>query len=405
MSATSCSQCTYSVHQIVEDLIATIQHVRGAILPSPHAAPSKTCSGPSEETLKTALGATATPIETLKLLAGNLLTVLAEVQIAGSSATEAPSSRIAGHTPVLAELLRRIAAAAPCKEPILLLGETGTGKELAAHWIHVCSGRKGPFYAVNCAGFAETLLESEMFGHVKGAFTGATSNRAGAFKTADGGTLFLDEIGDMPLRLQIALLRAIELGVFHPVGADAVVKVDVRIVAATNKNLEEGVRAGWFRGDLLYRIGVLQVRVPPLRERREDIPDIARVIALAEDVALSPCAYRFLETLDYPGNIRGLRNLLLSARRFGGNPVTAEKLKAEIASGPSAAAPAMPRTLRAALDWVHSFLIRDALAASGGCVAKAARILKITPQALHEYLDAHPKLNGKGAAARRKRRR
>jgi DNA-binding NtrC family response regulator len=204
---------------------------------------------------------------------------------------------------------------------ILICGESGTGKELVARALHVDSKRAaGPFVAVNCGAFAETLLESELFGHEKGAFTGASATHKGAFERADGGTLFLDEIGDAPASVQVKLLRALEEKEVRRVGGREVFKVNVRLVSATNKDLEAMVAGGSFREDLLYRLNVVTLRVPPLRERREDIRPMAdRFIARAAAensrtvTSVKPDFYAALEAHDWPGNVRQLRNAMESA--------------------------------------------------------------------------------------------
>jgi len=204
---------------------------------------------------------------------------------------------------------------------VLITGESGTGKELVARALHVDSKRaQGPFVAVNCGAFVESLLESELFGHEKGAFTGAASTHKGAFERADGGTLFLDEIGDAPLAVQVKLLRALEEREIRRVGGREVIKVNVRLVSATNKNIDAMVSAGTFREDLLYRLNVVTLRIPPLRNRKEDIRKMAdRFIAKSAKeneksiAAVHPDFYAALERYDWPGNVRQLRNIVESA--------------------------------------------------------------------------------------------
>jgi two-component system, NtrC family, nitrogen regulation response regulator NtrX len=201
---------------------------------------------------------------------------------------------------------------------VLVYGESGTGKELVAHALHALSGRAGePFVEVNCAAIPEELIESEMFGHIKGSFTSAQEDKVGKFQKADGGTLFLDEVGDMSLRTQAKVLRALEEQRFEPVGAERFVKVDVRVVAATNKNLEEEIERGNFREDLFYRLNVIPFCVPALRERREDIAQLAdhflREFTTAygrKPKELTVEAYRVLTEYHWPGNVRELKNLI-----------------------------------------------------------------------------------------------
>src|SRR5246500_5701617 len=215
-------------------------------------------------------------------------------------------------------LRQQIAVTAPTNGRVLIFGESGTGKELVARSLHAASLRsKGPFVEVNCAAIPEELIESELFGHVKGSFTSAHEDKIGKFQKADGGTLFLDEVGDMSLRTQAKVLRALEEQRFEPVGAAASVQVDVRVVAATNKNLDEEILRGNFREDLFYRLNVIPFFVPPLRERREDIPLLAdhflREFTTAygrKPKELTEDDYQVLAENHWPGNVRELRNLI-----------------------------------------------------------------------------------------------
>jgi transcriptional regulator with GAF, ATPase, and Fis domain len=226
-----------------------------------------------------------------------------------------------GQSPRFQELLDRIRLVAGTSATVLITGETGTGKELVARAIHNLSPRRNrPLVKVNCAAISAGLVESELFGHVKGAFTGATERRVGRFEHAHGGTLFLDEITELPLESQSKLLRVLQEQEFEPVGSNRTVKVDVRVLAATNRNLTEAVREGRFRMDLYYRLLVIPVDVPPLRERREDIPALAAhfVARLARQFGrranrISESAMRQLTAYDWPGNVRELENLLARA--------------------------------------------------------------------------------------------
>ena len=228
-----------------------------------------------------------------------------------------------GSAPAMEKVYDLVARIVRTDVPVLVLGESGTGKELVARALHQCGARrKGPLVAVNCAAIPATLLEAELFGHVKGSFTGAHRDRKGYAESADGGTLFLDEIGEIPLDLQAKLLRFLQDGEVRAVGANVARRVDVRIVAATNRNLAARVAAKEFREDLYYRIAVLTLELPPLRERREDIPHLARFLLARQqkegmptgrldDAALTAlCAY------DWPGNIRQLENELVRASAF-----------------------------------------------------------------------------------------
>jgi two-component system nitrogen regulation response regulator NtrX len=221
-----------------------------------------------------------------------------------------------GSSPALAEVRALMARVAPTPARVLILGENGSGKELVARGIHQASPRAaGPFVEVNCAAIPSELIESELFGHIKGSFTGAVSDRAGKFEQADGGTIFLDEVGDMALPAQAKVLRALQEGIITRVGGARAVTVDVRVLAATNKRLEEEIAAGRFREDLYYRLNVLPIRVPALRERREDIPAlVGHFVDLLSRESGAPArtfddaALRSLGRREWPGNIRELRN-------------------------------------------------------------------------------------------------
>jgi two-component system nitrogen regulation response regulator NtrX len=221
-----------------------------------------------------------------------------------------------GGSPQMQRLKAELATAARSDSRILILGENGTGKELVARQVHRLSGRShGPFVEVNCAAIPEDLIESELFGHVRGAFTGAAGDRPGRFEQADGGTLFLDEIADMSLKTQARVLRVLQEQRFERVGGTATIRVDVRVLAATNKDLEEEIRQGRFREDLYFRLAVIPLKVPPLRERAEDVPNlVAHFVALfAHELKQRPKtvdreALRLLKEYSWPGNVRELRN-------------------------------------------------------------------------------------------------
>jgi two-component system nitrogen regulation response regulator NtrX len=226
--------------------------------------------------------------------------------------------QVIGESVPMKALRQQIAVTAPTNGRVLIYGESGTGKELVARALHAASLRnKGPFVEVNCAAIPEELIESEIFGHIKGSFTGATDDKTGKFKKADGGTLFLDEIGDMSLRTQSKVLRVLEEQRFEPVGSNQTLTVDVRVLAATNKNLEQEIARGAFRQDLFYRLNVIPFFVPPLRDRREDIPSLSRYFLGEFSSAygkktreLSDTAMEILLRYPWPGNVRELRNLV-----------------------------------------------------------------------------------------------
>ena len=284
----------------------------------------------------------------------------------------------------MAELLDTARRAANSEATVLIAGESGTGKEVLARLIHQHSPRaQGPMVAVNCAAIPETLLESELFGHVKGAFTGAVSNRKGRFQAAAGGTLFLDEIGELRLDLQAKRLRAIQERVVSPVGADAPEAVDVRLIAASNRDLYAAIGQGTFREDLYYRLGVIVLPLPPLRERREDIPGLVSHFLLKvgapAGVRFSAEALARLKAHPWPGNIRELQNIVERAvilRR--GLLIEADEL--QLAACPQPATengiPEIPDE-GLSLEAVEQGLIKKALAKAGGNRSEAARLLKI----------------------------
>ena len=328
-----------------------------------------------------------------------------------------------GTSPAAAEVKRQARRAAGSSSPVLLLGETGTGKELLAHAIHAASSRAGgPFVSVNIAAIPETLLEAEFFGVAPGAYTGADRRgRDGKFKLADGGTLFLDEIGDMSIHLQAKLLRALQEGEIEPLGSNRLVPFDVRVLAATSRDLPALVRAGRFREDLFYRLHVLPIRVPPLRERRGDIP--ALVEALGEELALRggdappellPDALALLAGQPWRGNIRELRNVLeqvamrsdrqsLDAaqlarvlREAGSEPVAAAPLDDAPHGAPDAASTAQAadsealllRPLPQQIAELERRAITAALRAHGGNKLATARTLGISRAKLYERLGS-----------------
>ncbi|MCZ7645618.1 MAG: sigma-54 dependent transcriptional regulator [Planctomycetota bacterium] len=246
---------------------------------------------------------------------------------------------LVGKSPAMQEVYKRIGAIAPSDSSVLIGGESGTGKELVTKAVHHYSPRaKGPFIAVNCASMPETLLESELYGHVKGAFTGAIRDKAGKAEVADGGTLFLDEIGDMPLPIQAKLLRFLEQKRFERVGSTEPIEVDVRIAAASNKHLPELIKKGLFREDLYYRLNVVSIELPPLRERKDDIPLlVAKFLSRApkSEAAASPQisheALQLMQRYDWPGNVRELKNAVEHAVLLArGQPLRPEHLPQHI---------------------------------------------------------------------------
>jgi len=270
---------------------------------------------------------------------------------------------IVGASRAIREVIGRIEKVAPTPARVLVTGENGTGKELVARAIHALSPRgRGPFVEVNCAAIPAELIESELFGHMKGSFTGATADRAGKFEQADGGTLFLDEIGDMSLSAQAKVLRALQEGVVTRVGSGKAITVDVRVIAATNKNLEQEIREGRFREDLLYRINVVPIHVPPLRERAGDVPGLVQHFCdqLTQRAGLpsrsfAAAAVKRLQTHEWPGNIRELRNaverlLILAAGPEVGEPDVERLVGAGTAGGSPAA---VGGALHGDADWLR----------------------------------------------------
>ncbi len=282
-------------------------------------------------------------------------------------------------------LLETVSIVAPTEVPVLIIGESGTGKEVVAQLIHRWSPRaEKPFVVANCAGLPETLIESELFGHVKGAFTGAQQSRQGYFRAADGGTLLLDEIGELPLHLQPKLLRVLETGQVMPVGSDHPVPVDVRIIAATHRDVSAAVDQGTFRLDLYYRLNVVELRLPPLRERVEDILPLARHFAqqlTGHPVRFSPQATQCLLAYSWPGNVRELRNAVHRACLLGrGDVILPEHFPPAIAMLAQAAS--SNRATAGRLSQVERATILATLAECRGNRTAAARKLGLSRRAL-----------------------
>jgi two-component system response regulator AtoC len=312
------------------------------------------------------------------------------------AASAPPFADIVGDSPPMRRVFELIRKVAPTKSAVVLAGETGTGKELVARAIHELSPRAGQlFVPLNCAAVPSELLESELFGHVRGAFSGAHSDREGRFGAADGGTLFLDEIGDMDQRLQAKLLRALQDGVIEPVGSNRRVSVDVRIVSSTNRDLESAIRDGGFREDLFYRLNVFRITLPPLRERSEDVPALAAAFLgeFGRDLGkgaleLSGPAAAALQRYHWPGNVRELRNVMERAAVLtAGEQVDGALVDTLL--------PAMEREavehldLNAALAELERKTILRALVATQGRKTDAAALLGIGERTLWTKLKKH----------------
>jgi DNA-binding NtrC family response regulator len=301
---------------------------------------------------------------------------------------------IVGRSRAMEDVIKRAELVSETKSTVLITGETGTGKEMVARLIHHRSPqREMPLIKVNCAAIPETLLESELFGHVRGAFTGATMTKRGKFALADGGSIFLDEIGTLTPAIQSKLLRVLQEREFEPLGAERTQKVDVRVIAATNRDLKQMVSEGKFQEDLYYRLNVIPIEIPPLRERREDIPVLIdhfvdkhrqrtgkRIERVDEDVV------KALQRYEWPGNVRELENTIERAVVLSTSPVitTGSISLLGASSTPAAGLPSM--RLHQNLEWVERETIRRALDQSGGVKKEAAELMGISQRALSYYL-------------------
>ncbi|QEM68188.1 sigma-54-dependent Fis family transcriptional regulator [Geobacter sp. FeAm09] len=296
---------------------------------------------------------------------------------------------IIGKSARMRELFDMIQKVAPSQSSVLIQGESGTGKELAARAIHACSPRKAkPFVAVNCGAIPESLIESELFGHKKGAFTGAVADRPGLFEQAEGGTLFLDEIGELPLLLQTKLLRVLQEREFRRVGDAKVFKADVRVLTASNRDLDEDIRTGAFREDLYYRINVVQIVMPPLRERIEDIPllveHFCRKLHPDAPATVSPGALKALMNYSFPGNIRELENIVERSLILDSEIIAEGSLPKQVTAGRAPCLgteiviPDEGMFLEPLLENLERQYLLKALEKTGGAKKKAAELLGMT---------------------------
>ena len=304
-------------------------------------------------------------------------------------------SKIIGKSGKVAALMETINQVAPSKATVLITGESGTGKELVADAIESLSNRHGkPFIKVHCASLSSTLLEYELFGHEKGAFTGATSQKKGRFELADGGTLFLDEIGEIDAQTQVKLLRVLQEREFERVGGEKTISVDVRVIAATNRDLKEEVRKGNFREDLYFRLAVVEIGVPPLRERKEDIDLLS--LSFVKEVAkengrdidgISPHARKALFSYSWPGNIRELKNCMESAVVMAkGKTIEYDDLPSHI-RGESEKEKSISLDLPITMEDAEKAIILETISFAGGNKTKAAEILGIGRKTLHRKLS------------------
>jgi transcriptional regulator with PAS, ATPase and Fis domain len=323
-------------------------------------------------------------------------TALAERLAGLTSGRPSPTTRIIGKSAPMAEVFSLAGHAARSKVTVLVTGETGTGKELLARWIHERGPRRRQaFVAINCAAFPETLLESELFGHVRGAFTGADRDKAGLFVLANGGTLFLDEVGEMSAALQAKLLRVLQEREVRPVGATRAERIDVRVVAATNRDLRVESSEARFRSDLYYRLAVFPIHMPPLRERGDDIPLLAEYLITLHSgdgarPALTPDASHLLQSHRWPGNVRELDNEIQRALaiRPPDAPLSAELFSSRLTTllQPVAAMVEPGESLRQTMARIEAWLLRRALDSREGKRTATARDLGLTREGLYKKM-------------------
>jgi transcriptional regulator with PAS, ATPase and Fis domain len=307
---------------------------------------------------------------------------------------ESPRYQMIGSGPAMQRVVQLIEKVAPTDASVLVRGMTGTGKELVARALHHNSQRRDrPLVIINCAALQETLLESELFGHEKGAFTGAAQAKAGLIEVAEGGTLFIDEIGEMAPAMQAKLLRVLEDGHYRKVGGTKELHANVRIIAATNRPLEEEQKAGRFREDLFYRLNVVSIVLPPLRERREDIPALINHFLTSRQLGPTPCkvdpeATQALLTYDWPGNIRELANVLERAQILAeNNLITLDDLPESIRMTPPLADDDSSNSVN--LNVLERRAVRDALRQTTGNKSRAAKLLGISNRTLYRLLEKY----------------
>jgi two-component system response regulator PilR (NtrC family) len=371
----------------VEDYEAAVQAVRVGAFDYIHKGP-----GLMEE-LKISVGRA---LETIMLQRQNFA-------FKRDAASRNSLDNIIGQSPVVEKLKATIRTIAPTASTVLIYGESGTGKELVARAIHACSPRSGePFVSVNCGAFPETLLESELFGYLKGAFTGASQNKRGLFEVANGGTIFLDEISEMSLSMQVKLLRVLQERTIRPVGGTTETGIDVRVIAATNKQLTQMVTDKTFREDLYYRVSVIPIQVPPLRDRRDDIELLAvhflkKYAAAAQKsiLRIRPESLAALRSYDWPGNVRELENTIERAVAMESNQELEVELdlgRSRLHNGTSANGVSVTSD---GLDFekyvagIERSLIESALEQSGGVQTRAAELLKVSYRSFRHLLKKY----------------
>jgi two-component system response regulator PilR (NtrC family) len=375
----------------VEDYEAAVQAVKGGAFDYIHKGP-----GLLEE-LKLAVGRA---LETLVLQRENFA-------FKRDAASRNSLDNFIGSSPVIEKLKATIRTVAPTASTVLIYGESGTGKELVARAVHSCSTRASePFVSINCGAFPETLLESELFGYVKGAFTGASQNKRGLFEVASGGTIFLDEIGEMSLSMQVKLLRVLQERTIRPVGGTQETPVDVRVIAATNRDLREMIANGTFREDLYYRVSVIPIQVPPLRERREDVELLANHFLKKYSTAAQKSILRIsqesldaLKAFEWPGNVRQLENTVERAVAMEtGNELRVDleadrpRARAVAASSNGHSSPDVPSDgidFEKYVAGIERSLIESALQQSGGVQIRAAELLKVSYRSFRHLLKKY----------------
>jgi two-component system, NtrC family, response regulator PilR len=375
----------------VEDYEAAVQAVKGGAFDYIHKGP-----GLLEE-LKLAVGRA---LETLVLQRENFA-------FKRDAASRNSLENFIGSSPVIEKLKSTIRTVAPTTSTVLIYGESGTGKELVARAVHSCSTRASePFVSINCGAFPETLLESELFGYVKGAFTGASQNKRGLFEVASNGTIFLDEIGEMSLSMQVKLLRVLQERTIRPVGGTQETPVDVRVIAATNRDLREMIANGTFREDLYYRVSVIPIQVPALRERREDVELLANHFLKKYSTAAQKSILRIsresldaLKAFEWPGNVRQLENTIERAVAMEtGNELRIDleadrpRARAAAASSNGHSSPDVPSDgidFEKYVAGVERSLIESALQQSGGVQIRAAELLKVSYRSFRHLLKKY----------------